>query len=74
MNKERKEFLEALIEIADYWKDKPDGSFGAIFSTLVMFDGCSSMNDFKRVEINGITNDKELHDEFCELRRERNGN
>lgn len=73
MNDKRKEFLEALIEIADYWKDKRNGSFGAIFSTLVMFDGCSGMNDFKRVEINGITNDKELHEDFCDLRRERNG-
>lgn len=74
MNDKRKKFLEALIDIADYWKDKPDGSFGAIFSTLVMFDGCSSMNDFKRVEINGITNKNELHEEFCKLRSERNEN
>lgn len=74
MNKKRKEFLEALIDIANYWKDKPDGSFGAMFSILVMFDGCTAHTNFKVVKLKGITEEnRELHDDFCKLRRERNG-
>ena len=74
MSKERKEFLECLLDECEYWKDKDDGVYGVVFSILVMMDGYSSINDFKAIEIDGITNGFCLHDEFCELRRERNGN
>ena len=72
MNKKRKEFLNALIDIAGYWSDKPDGSFGAILSVLAMFDGCTAHTNFRTIELKGISNDDELHDDFCKLRRERN--
>lgn len=67
----RKDFLNALYDIADYWKDKENATFGTIFSVLVMFDGDSSANDFERLEINGITNNRNLHDEFCRIEEER---
>ena len=68
----RKKFLEGLLDYCEYWKDKPDGVYGVVFSILVMFDGFSSANDFQRVNIKGITNNNELHSEFSELRRKRN--
>jgi hypothetical protein len=72
--KRRKEFLEGLIDYCEYWKDRPDGVYGVVFSILTMFDGCSSVNNFNRVNIKGITNKNELHSEFCELRSKRNEN
>ena len=74
MDKKREKFLNALCDIADYWKDKEDSSYGAIFSTLVLFDGCNSLNDFEMLEIRGITNKDELHDDFCRIRAEREHN
>lgn len=71
MSEERKDFLNALYDIADYWKDKKDATFGTIFSVLVMFDGDSGANDFKRIEIKGISNKNELHDDFCKIEKER---
>jgi len=68
----RKEFLEHLLDECEYWKDKDDGVYGVVFSILVMFDGYSSINDFKAIDIDGITNGFCLHDDFCKLRRERN--
>lgn len=67
----REEFLETLLDICEYWKDKHDGVYGAIFSTLVMLDGCSGFNNYNKVRIEGITNSYELHDDFCRLRNER---
>ena len=72
MNKKRKEFLECLLDECEYWKDKPDSVYGVVFSILVMIDGHSSVNDFKSIEIKGITNSGYLHEDFCALRRERN--
>ena len=69
--RKRKDFLNALYDIAEYWKDKEDATFGTIFSVLVMFDGDSSANDFERLEIKGISNNKYLHDEFCRIEEER---
>ena len=71
MNNKRKEFLECLLDICEYWKDKPNGVYGAIRSTLVMFDGCCGLNNFETIEIKGITNGYCLHDEFYGLRQER---
>ena len=68
----REDFLNALCDIAEYWKDKEDSTFGAIFSTLVMFDGDNSLNDFEKLEIVGISNKHNLHDDFCRIRNERN--
>jgi hypothetical protein len=68
MEKKRKDFLNALCEIANYWKDKENSTWGAIFSTLVLFDGCNSLNDFEKLEIKGITNKDKLHDDFCRIR------
>ncbi len=69
MDKKRKDFLNNLCEIANYWKDKEDSTFGAIFSVLVMLDGDSSLNDFERLEINGISNKNNLHDDFCLIKK-----
>ena len=66
MTKKRKKFVEALAEIAMYWDGKENAAMGAIFSTLVMFDGMSGLNDFEEIDIKGITNGCYLHDEFCE--------
>lgn len=68
----RQEFLECLLDECEYWKDKPDGVYGVVFSILVMCDGCSSANNFEIVDIKGITNYGELHTDFCKLRGERN--
>lgn len=68
----RKNFLNALYDIADYWKDKEDATFGTIFDVLVMFDGDSSLNDFEEIRINGIsTRNKQLHDEFVKIENKR---
>ena len=64
----RDNFLDSLISIANYWKDKENGSFGAVFSVLVLIDGCDSHNNFERLEIKGITNNRELHTDFCARR------
>ena len=61
-------FLDSLISIANYWKDKENGVFGAVFSVLVLIDGCDSHNNFERLEIKGITNKRELHTDFCARR------
>ena len=66
MKSKREEFLNAMINIAEYWKDKENSSFGAVFSVLVLLDGGDSQNDFQRIELKGITNLRELHEEFCE--------
>lgn len=70
----RKEFLNALCDIEEYWQDKPEPINGVIFSILVMFDGCSSLNDFERLEIKGISNRNELHDDYCKIRNKRKEN
>ena len=68
----RKEFLDAILDYCEYWEGKPDAVYGLAFSILVMCDGCSSANDFKSIEIKGITNNGYLHEDFCALRSERN--
>lgn len=73
MEKKRKEFLNAILDYCEYWEDKPDNVYGLAFSILAMCDGCSSANNFEIVDIKGITEgNRELHDDFCKLRRERN--
>ena len=67
MNKRRKEFIDNI----DYWKDKEDGVEGVIFSTLVLIDGCSTLNNCKRLNIDGITNNEELHSDFMKIKNER---
>ena len=72
MENKREEFINAMLNIAEYWKDKKNSSFGAVFSVLVLLDGCDSQNNFQKIELKGISNNRELHTEFCE-RRANNG-
>lgn len=67
----RERFLNAIYDIANYWKDKPNAAFGTAFSILVMFDGDCSSNDFEQIKIEGISNQYELHEDFCRVREER---
>lgn len=71
MTKVRKEFLEGCLGYCDYWQGKDNATYGAVFSILAMMDGCSSANNFNRIELKGISNEDELHEDFCKLRRER---
>jgi len=79
-----KEFLLALSDIADYWEKCPIATpetdnihtriNGAIFSILVLIDGDSSLNDFRKLQVVSYisktpitTGETELHDLWCKL-------
>lgn len=55
-NKKQEEFIQCLKSIKDYWMSQPDKTpeeivDGVLFSTLVMIDGDSSVNDFHALHI-----------------------
>ena len=54
IDKNQKEFVQALIENGDYWLnvpylDKEKVLNGVLFSTLTLIDGCSGQNDFTQL-------------------------
>lgn len=72
---EQEKFIQQVKGIRDYWLELPgktteDAVDGAIFSLLVMVDGCSGMNDFHSLKIIDTQTRKRLdtgclHDMFC---------
>ena len=73
---ESKKFIEQLKDIRDYWlehsadKTAKDIVDGVLFSTLVMIDGDSGMNDFHSLKIIDRHNGKRidcgyLHELYC---------
>lgn len=72
---EQEKFIQQIKGIRDYWLELPgktteDVVDGAIFSLLVMVDGCNGMNDFHSLKIIDAQTRKRLdngclHDMFC---------
>ena len=75
------EFVKQLIAYRDYWLDETRAKTakekldGFLFSILVMFDGCSGMNDFhlitlvddKTKEVIACEGSECLHDIFSRI-------
>jgi len=75
----KKEFLDAIKSIANYWanegEDKQSACDGVAFSIMALLDGCSSRNlngymlmelDDKGHALDDITG--ELHDDYAKLK------